>query len=203
MVQVVHVTGIASAVTTPISLGTYIGRGRVAVLTAVRQVINRAHALSMHALAVHTHVLSMHALAPHTHVWSGHNIAVTGAAAPGIRAITLSRGNLFTSSAGVKNFPMRTGANAAITGGTATGANAAITGGTATARAQMGSTRIVYTIDSMGRYVVAATHPAAAHAVLKAHGAAGPRIELGTALQNTDILEIVCLMQTQSGGIFP
>lgn len=203
MVQVAHVTGIASARTVPISLGAYVGRGRVAVLTAARQIINRTHALSIHALAVHSHAFSGNALAVHSHAFSGHNIAVTGATAWDTRlALMLSRGDLFTSSAGAKNFPMRTGGINGVTGGTPAGGINGVTGGTATARAQMGNTRTLYTIDSRGRYVAAATHPAANHAVLKLHGSAGPRIELGNAIQNTDILEVVYLVQGQSGGIF-
>lgn len=201
MVQTVHVTGIASARTTGISMGGWLGRGRVAVITAIRQIMDRSHAQSIHALSIHAlslHALSIHALS--MHALSMHNIAVTGATAWDTRlAIMISRGTLATSSAGAKNFPMRTGvATGVVTIANPTGAAT----GAATARAQMGQTMTNYTIDSYGRYVAAATHPAANHAVLKGHGAAGPRIELGNALRNTDILEITTLMQAHSGGVF-
>jgi hypothetical protein len=198
MVQVVHVTGIASAATTPISLGTYIGRGRVATLTATRQIINRTHALSLHALAAHSHAYSGHA---HSHAFSGHaQAAPSGHAWNTGLALMLSNNLLFTSDGGTGfALPVVTGG---INGVVNTGGINGVTGGTATARAQMGNTRTLYTIDSYGRYVAAGTHPAANHAVLKLHGAAGPRIELGNALQNTDILEIVYLEQALSGGVF-
>ena len=192
-VQVVHVTGIAAARTTGISLGVFMGRRRIGVLTRVRQVLDRSHALSIHALAVHSHAFSGHAQAvASAHVWD------TGV------ALMLSNGLLFVSDAGSGlALPVVTGGINGVTGGTPAGGINGVTGGTATARAQMGETLTVYTVDSMGRYVAAGTHPAANHAVLKPHGAAGPRVELGNALRNTDILEIACLLQDMSGGIFP
>ena len=191
MVRTIHVTGIASTRTTAISLGTYLGRGRVAVLTAARQILSRSHALSMHA---QSHAFSGHA---HSHAFSGHAIAIGSAAWDTRYALMISAGALEGSFAtAMGNFPEPTGG---INGVTQTGGINAVV---PTGRPQMGHSLTAYTIDSYGRYVVAATHPAANHAVLKAHGAAGPRIELGNALRNTDILEITALLQGESGGIF-
>lgn len=204
-VQVIHVTGVASARTTGISLGAFLGRRRIAIITRVRQVLDRSHAVSIHALAVHSHAFSGHALANHSHAFSGHAQAVASGHAwvTGV-ALMLSNGLLFVSDAGSGlALPLVTGGINGVTGGTPAGGINGVTGGTATARAQMGATLTTYTIDSNGRYVAAATHPAANHAVLKPHGAAGPRIELGNALRNTDLLEIACLLQNISGGIFP
>ena len=179
MVRTVHVTGIASARTTAISLGAYVGRGRVGVLTAARQVMDRSHALSMHALAAHSHA------------FTGTTHAIASAAWDTRYALMVSAGNLQGSHAtAMAHFPAAVGEISGVGAGTPAG------------RAQMGQTMTAYTIDSYGRYVAAGTHPAANHAVLKAHGAAGPRIELGNALRNTDILEITVLLQAASGGIF-
>jgi len=59
-----------------------------------------------------------------------------------------------------------------------------------------------YAIDSNGRQVAAGTHPAANHAVLKPHGYAGPRIELGNVLRTDDILELTFLMQYETAAVF-
>ena len=179
MVRTIHVTGIASARTTAISLGAWIGRGRIGVLTAVRQVMDRSHALSLHALAAHSHL------------FSGHAVAVGSAAWNTNLALMVSNSLLFGSNATAMGaFPLPTG-----------GING-VSGGTPTARAQMGHSLTAYVVDSMGRYVLETEHPVAGHSNLKPHGAAGPRIELGNVLRNTDILEITTLLQAERAGIF-
>lgn len=159
MVQVFHVSGIASARTTAISLGAFIGRGRIATLTALSLIARRSN-----ALAAHSH--------------GSFTVRASNVAFASVRGLAFSAGSLLTSTAHGA-YPV-----------TANVVNAAVPGVTTTA----------YTVDSNGRYVLAATHPATLHAVLKPHGSAGPRIEIGDAVRAGDIIQISAMTLTEMGG---
>ena len=208
MVRTVQITGLAAGRTTAISLGAWLGNVRVGVISQTRILHRHSSALSMHALAAHSHALSGHALAAHSHALSGHALAAhshdmfaaitSGVAFDTSQGLVLSAGTLRISgpTGGVPD-------TNAIVAGTPAGGIDGVSGGTATGQAVDPALSMWnYTVDSSGRYVAAATHPASRHAVLKAHGDAGPRIELGDAIVAPDILEITVLMQLASGGIF-
>jgi len=209
MVRTVHVTGIASAVTTAISLGAYVGaRSRIAVLVAARQILYGSQALSVHphrhtfSAHPHRHTFSAH---PHRHTFSAHDQAIASAAFHTGHMLMVNAGALEGSDAtAMGTFPAQVGTvhHSNVTGtvhhsnvaGTVHHSN--VTG------LRHGATMTNYTIDSSGRLVAAGTHPAADHAVLKLHGTGGPRIELGNVLRNNDILELTFLMRSETGGVF-
>jgi len=196
MVRTVQITGIAAGRTTPLSLGAFLGPVRVGVLTRARILHRHSTAISMHALAAHSHALSGHALAAHSHNMFAA-IASTVAFDPS-QALVLSAGTLRISGA-TGGVPDTT----ADLAGTPAGGIDGVSGGVATGAAVDAAMSMwAYTIDSSGRYVAEATHPAARHAVLKPPGAAGPRVEFGDVIVAPDIIEITLLMQANSGGIF-
>ncbi len=220
MVRTVQITGIAVGRTTPISLGAYLGNVKIAGITQARILHTHSSALSMHALAAHSHAASGHALAAHSHALSGHALAnhshdmfaaiTSGLAFDASQALVLSGGTLRISGP-TGGAPPTSGDSAGTPAGGIDGVGAGVpaagidgvTGGIATGAAvDAAQSMWAYTVDSNGRYVLAATHPIARHIVLKPHGDAGPRIELGDAIVAPDILEITYLLQLNSGGIF-
>lgn len=211
MVQTFQITGVASAAATAISLGGFIGRSRIAVLTALRVTMRRSY-----ALAAHSHAYSGHALAAHSHAYSGHALAAHSHTsflvrasnvawlAAGGRGLQYSNGSLVTSTAHGALIP-----TVAAIGGTPAGGINGIVAGTPAGGINgvgggvvLGTTNTGYTIDSNGRYVAEVTHPAAVHANLKPHGAAGPRIEIGNAVRAGDLVQITALMLSEAGGVF-
>jgi len=162
MVQTFQISGLAAVANTGLSLGAFIGPERVAVLTAVRQIMRRSY-----ALAAHSHNAFADAC-----IGASDNAAA--------HKLMWSAGLIVTSIA-----------HGAVpyTAGVSGGVN-------------MGVTSTARIVDSFGRYVAEATHPAAGHVALKPHGAAGLRLELGDEVRAGDILQITLLMLGQSGGIF-
>lgn len=209
MVQTFQITGVASAAATAISLGGFIGRSRIAVLTALRLTMRRSyalaahsHAYSGHALAAHSHAFSGHALAAHSHTSFTPRASNVAFATP--RALMHSAGSIVTSGAHGALIPTTgnlagtpAGGIAGLTAGTPAGGINGVGGGVV-----LGTTNTGYTIDSNGRYVAEVTHPAAVHANLKPHGAAGPRIEIGNAVRAGDLVQITALMLSEAGGVF-
>lgn len=178
MVQIFQITGIASAATTAISLGAFTGRGRIAVLTALRVTQRRSIAGAAHS----------HAASGHTHSHTAFLFARSNVAYSTVRAAMHSAGSMVTSGAGGVN-PV----TQIIT--TTPKINSATEN-------RYGITSTGYTIDSNGRYVDTTTHPATLHANLKPHGSAGPRIEIGDAVRAGDLIQVVALMLSESGGVF-
>jgi len=196
MVQTLEVTGIAAGRTTAISLGAHLGpRERLVVVSSVRLIKNRFVGWSMHALAAHSHAFSGHALAAHDHgmfaaIASGPNFDTDSGMQLVVGALSIS-----DASGGVPDTDE-------ASGGTPDGAITGVTGGTMGGGNLEGISITAYTVDSLGRYVLAATHPASGHFVSRLPGTAGPRVELGDAIQATDVLEITALLQKNSAGVF-
>lgn len=186
MVQTFQLSGLAAVANAGLSLGAFIGQERVAVLTAIRHIMRRSY-----SLAAHSHGFTGNALAAHSH--NAFAAACIGASNNAAAHKLMWSAGLIVTSIAHGAVPWTNG----VTGGTPAGVLGGVTGGV-----NMGITSTARTVDSNGRYVAEATHPAVGHVVLKHHGAAGPRIELGDAIRAGDILQITVLMLAQSGGIF-
>lgn len=221
MVQIITVTGVTAAINTPITLTQYVPGvpPRLRGLVAAKLLTRRSYAAGAphsHAGLAHSHatVTHSHPGVAHSHAGVAHShtaltVARSNVAFSTVRALMLSAGSVVTSGAHGA-FPLTAPSTQNVGPATArvttiAPLTVAVTQGSGVNGAfgpVFGVSEATLVVDSNGRVVNTATHPAANHAVIKeaAHGV--PQIELGNAIRPGDILIITGILAGETGGIF-